>query len=121
MEDEDELIPQPDKKGYLALTNRGWMHLDPVIWTMITKIVYLDLSYNNILELPPNIGQMQVLREFKIAFNKLKELPPEIGRIKRLRKLHVQGNKLESLPTEIGRLEVSERPRAACTCIALLY
>jgi len=108
MEDEDELIPQPDNKGYLSLTNRGWMHLDPVIWTMITKIVYLDLSYNNILELPANIGEMQVMREFKIAFNKLKELPPEIGRIKRLRKLHVQGNRLESLPSEIGRLELLE-------------
>lgn len=39
MEDEDELVPQPDRKGFLSLTNRGWIHLDPVLWTMITKIV----------------------------------------------------------------------------------
>jgi Leucine-rich repeat (LRR) protein len=108
MEDEDELIPEPDKKGVLSLTNRAWIHLDPVLWTFITRIVYLDLSYNNILDLPPNIGEMQVMREFRISFNKLKELPPEIGRIKRLRKLFINGNKLETLPTEIGRLEMLE-------------
>jgi hypothetical protein len=108
MEDEDELVAEPDQKGFLSLTNRAWIHLDPVIWTMVTRIVSLDLSYNNILEIPSNIGELQVMREFKCSFNKLKELPPEIGRIKRLRKLYVNGNQLESLPTEIGRLEMLE-------------
>lgn len=108
MEDEDELIPEPNNKGVLSLTNRGWTHLDPVIWTFVNRIIYLDLSYNNILELPASIGELQVMRELKISLNKIKELPAEIGRIKRLRKLHCNGNQLETLPSEIGRLEQLE-------------
>jgi hypothetical protein len=34
MEEEDELVPNPDIRGLLDLTNRAWIHLDPVIWTM---------------------------------------------------------------------------------------
>jgi len=34
MEDDDELVPSPDIKGCLDLTNRAWVNLDPVIWTM---------------------------------------------------------------------------------------
>jgi hypothetical protein len=34
MEEEDELIPQPDFRGFLDLTSRAWVNLDPVLWTM---------------------------------------------------------------------------------------
>jgi hypothetical protein len=34
MEEEDELIPKPDFRGFLDLTSRAWVNLDPVLWTM---------------------------------------------------------------------------------------
>jgi hypothetical protein len=34
MEEEDEIVPHPDIRGLLDLTNRAWVHLDPIIWTM---------------------------------------------------------------------------------------
>jgi hypothetical protein len=34
MDEADELVPAPDKRGFLDLTNRAWIQLDPVIWTM---------------------------------------------------------------------------------------
>jgi hypothetical protein len=34
MEQTDELVPNPDVKGFLDLTNRAWVNLDPVIWGM---------------------------------------------------------------------------------------
>jgi len=34
MEEEDELVPEPDKKGFLSLTNRAWVNLDPGLWAM---------------------------------------------------------------------------------------
>ena len=108
MEDEDDRIPEPDSKGYLSLTNRAWVHLDPELFGYSLSLVSLDVSYNSILELPGQIGELVVLREFRCSFNKLKFLPVEIGRLKRLRKLHAQGNRLTALPIEVGRLEMLE-------------
>ncbi len=62
MEDDDDNIPEPDNKGHMILSNRAWVNLDPSLWTMATKIMKLDISYNHIVELPPQIGEMVVLR-----------------------------------------------------------
>ena len=48
MEANDELVPLPDSKGFLDLTSRAWVNLDPVIWTMNLTLVTLDISYNHI-------------------------------------------------------------------------
>jgi len=56
MEANDELVPLPDSKGFLDLTSRAWVNLDPVIWTMNLTLVTLDISYNHIIEIPPQIG-----------------------------------------------------------------
>lgn len=62
MEDDDDNIPEPDSKGQLILSNRAWVNLDPSIWSLATKIMKLDISYNHIVELPAQIGEMVVLR-----------------------------------------------------------
>lgn len=62
MEDEDDLIPEPDSRGQLILSNRAWVRIDPSIWTMSLQIIKLDLSYNHLVELPPQIGELQLLR-----------------------------------------------------------
>jgi hypothetical protein len=67
MEDDDDLTPQPDEKGQLVLSNRAWVHLDPVIWTMTLKLVKLDISYNHIAEIPPQVGELIMLRY--VVFN----------------------------------------------------
>lgn len=40
MEEEDELIPKPDFRGFLDLTSRAWVNLDPVLWTMYVGALY---------------------------------------------------------------------------------
>jgi hypothetical protein len=62
MEDDDENLPEPDGKGVLILSNRAWLNLDPSIWAMASKIIKLDISYNHIVELPNQIGEMMMLR-----------------------------------------------------------
>lgn len=62
MEDDDELVPSVDEKGFLNISNRAWVNLDPIIWTMTTKIIKLDMSYNHILEIPSQIGELTMLR-----------------------------------------------------------
>jgi len=108
MEDEDELIPNPDHRGHLDLTNRAWVNLDPVIWTMSKSIISLDVSYNHIYSFPPEIGTMVVLRELRASFNKLATLPPEIGRMKRLKRLILNSNRIKNLPEDLCKLEMLE-------------
>lgn len=105
MEEDDDLVPEPDAKGILDLTNRAWVNLDPVIWTMSISIVVLDLSYNHIHEIPAQLGELILLKEFRASFNKITVIPPEIGRLKRLRRLLLNSNRLISIPPELGRLE----------------
>lgn len=62
MEEDDDLIPAPDAKGTLNLSNRAWVHLDPTIFGMSAKVIRLDLSYNHIREIPSLIGEMVMLR-----------------------------------------------------------
>jgi hypothetical protein len=62
MEATDELVPEPDTKGYLDLTNRAWVNLDPAIWSMSMTLVTLDISFNHIYDIPPQIGELLLLR-----------------------------------------------------------
>jgi leucine-rich repeat protein SHOC2 len=128
MEEDDELVPNADERGFLNISNRAWVNLDPVIWTMSTKIVKLDMSYNHILEIPAQIGELIMLRyalmnnclvcvlryniehcrELLASFNKITVVPPQIGKLKRLRRLILNSNKIKHIPDDIGQLDMLE-------------
>jgi Leucine-rich repeat (LRR) protein len=108
MEDDDEMIPELDDKGHLVLSNRGWVHLDPVIWSMSLNLVKLDITYNHLTEIPPQMGDLVLLRELIASFNKIVTIPPELGKLRRLRKLALNNNRIKGLPTEIGNMEMLE-------------
>ena len=105
MDEDDELVSAPDERGFLDLTNRAWVNLDSRCWAFPFQLFTLDVSYNHIEELPPQIGDLVMLRyislfmihddhrthlsqhpfeylhnrELRAAFNKLTYLPKEIG------------------------------------------
>eukprot|EP01035_Chromulina_nebulosa_P016152 gene16152-21408_t len=108
MDAEDDLIPEPDAKGAINLSNRAWVNLDPYLWTLSEKLVKLDMSYNHLTEIPSQIGEMIMLREIVASFNKIVRIPREIGRLKRLKRLLLNSNRLKKLPDEIGQLEQLE-------------
>ncbi|MEM7342825.1 MAG: COR domain-containing protein [Chloroflexota bacterium] len=64
----------------------------------------LDLSYYELSELPPEIGQLTNLTKLDLKFNQLSELPPEIGKLTSLTSLNLYTNQLSELPPEIGKL-----------------
>lgn len=108
MEEDDELVPEVDDKGVLILSNRAWVNLDTSIWLQAAKIIKLDISYNHIQELPPQIGEMVLLRELIGCFNKIQAIPKEIGSLRRLRKLILNTNRIRVIPPELGNCEVLE-------------
>ncbi|MGB7087011.1 MAG: COR domain-containing protein [Phormidesmis sp.] len=75
----------------------------------------LDLSGQDLTELPPEIGKLTQLetlilgkrkkRWSEFVGNRLKTLPAEIGQLTNLKTLLIEGNQLERLPAEIGLLQ----------------
>ncbi|CAM9354279.1 unnamed protein product, partial [Discosporangium mesarthrocarpum] len=102
MEEFDELVPQPDSNGVLDLTHRAWVVLDNVVWTMKRELLVLNISFNNIEYLPPELGDLDLLKELDVSCNKLEALPPETGKCKRLRKLKANGNYITMVPEQLG-------------------
>ena len=74
----------------------------------------LDLSrYHSplpkITRLPPEIGQLQQLRELYLNGNQLTTLPAAIGQLQQLQILSLVGNQLTALPAAIGQLQQLQR------------
>eukprot|EP00741_Cyanophora_paradoxa_P005689 tig00000903_g5516.t1 len=78
----------------------------------LTNLEELDLCFNQLTAIPPEIGRLAALRKLRLgnnqeldmAFNQLTTLAPEIGQLANLQKLNLCGNGLETLPPELGRL-----------------
>jgi internalin A len=74
----------------------------------------LDLSGQNLTELPPEIGKLTQLETLilgkwnpktrELFGNQLNELPPEISLLKNLIRLDISGNRLTQVPPQIAQL-----------------
>ena len=72
----------------------------------------LDLSNNQLDELPPAIAQLAALQHLDLSNNALKALLPEYGKLESLTHVNVSHNQITSLP-------VGARARAPCVVCAL--
>ena len=68
------------------------------------NLTALSFNENQLIELPPEIGQLTNLIELNLNKNQLIALPPEIGQLTKLLRLDSYGNQLTKLPAEIGQL-----------------
>jgi C-terminal of Roc, COR, domain/Ras of Complex, Roc, domain of DAPkinase/Leucine rich repeat/Leucine Rich repeats (2 copies) len=70
-----------------------------------TDAVVLYISFSQLTELPPEIGQLKHLIELDLSSNQLTELPPEIGQLQNLETLVLGANQLTELPAEVTQLQ----------------
>ncbi len=70
-----------------------------------TGATELDLSQQELIELPPELFQLPDLSSLNIIGNKLTSLPPKIGKLKNLTRLGLSSNQLTSLPPELFKLK----------------
>ena len=95
------------------MVNKDIKHLDlsynnltqlPVEICQLTQLTKLNLYNNNITHLPVEIGQLTQLTTLLLCNNKLTQLPVEIGQLTQLTTLDLSTNNLTNLPAEIGQL-----------------
>ena len=121
---EAKSIPQAILKraattGNLIFSNKGLTSVPPEIfnldesivrdentkWWEFTDIVTVDLSSNQIAELPPQISNLMALKKLDIHDNCLTFLPHELGQLQNLNRVDLSRNKIcKPLPDTFGSL-----------------
>ena len=72
------------------------------------EITYLDLSDQEIKQLPAEIGFLEELQELVLCNNELKVLPEELSKLTQLTYLNVNRNQLGKLPKDLSRWTLLE-------------
>ncbi len=65
----------------------------------ITSLTSLDLSFNRLIEIPPEIKRLACLQSLNLSSNELVSLPLELGLLKNVNQLQISDN--NSLPREL--------------------
>jgi len=81
------------------------LHDIPEQIAQLTALRRLNLSGNALRKLPPAISQLAALEILDLKYNEIAKLPEELAVLTSLHKIDISHNMLTELPWEIGRLE----------------
>jgi len=93
----------PKKVTELTLCFEELTELPPDLG-QLTQLQTLDLSFNQLTQFPPEIAQLTQLQELYLNDNQLLQLSPALGHLTQLQSLVLSGNRLTQLPPEMGHL-----------------
>ena len=111
------LIGRGHLEGTLNLSNKGLKFPPPEVFNVslcgesttvkfweTSPLIKLDLSFNEMKTVPPDVGLLNDLQIFKCRHNELRDLSPEFWGCLKLRHLDLAQNKLSMLDSRIGQL-----------------
>jgi len=105
----------PIIQDVLSLKRKGIRNLSDVIGlNKLTSLQKLDLSYNQLTELPETIGKLTLFQKLDLSYNQLTELPETIGKLISLQELYLDSNQLIELPEAIGKLTALQELYLGC-------
>jgi len=70
----------------------------------LRSLTELNLWGNNLSRLPSKMGNLSKLQKLDLSENQLKELPVTLWKLRELTELYLWGNQLTQISTEIGQL-----------------
>jgi Leucine-rich repeat (LRR) protein len=88
--------------GLINLNSHGYTEIR--IFGKGYNVKQLNLGYNRLTTLPPQIENFPFLEVLNVRDNELTSLPKEIGNLTFLEKLYLNDNRLTELPKEIHKL-----------------
>ncbi|ORY01401.1 hypothetical protein K493DRAFT_405577 [Basidiobolus meristosporus CBS 931.73] len=102
---------------HLILTQNSINRFPLCAFWNLPQLVVLDLSFNQIVELPPDIGQVKTLKELYLRNNHIEALPQTLYNLEnlevldvsenRIQKLDVRNNQLIDVPFSLGLLSAN--------------
>ncbi len=93
-----------EKQTSLNLSYESIKYLPPEI-ASLQSLRVLNLNHNQLSSLPPEIASLQNLQVLLLNDNQLNRLPPEIASLQNLQELYLKSNQLRNLPPEIASLQ----------------
>ena len=71
---------------------------------MLENLILLNLSYNQLRDIPSSLGKLLNLKQLDLSHNFIKNLPKELWKLKNLKFLGLSENRLEGLSNSIEKL-----------------
>jgi hypothetical protein len=93
------IFPDYDGPQNVCLSDEVDIHCDSH-----GQIFKMNISFNGLASLPPEIGRLSNLEYLWVDGNELSTLPPETGQLTKLQFLGLANNPMTSLPSQIGTL-----------------
>ncbi|GAM22640.1 hypothetical protein SAMD00019534_058150 [Acytostelium subglobosum LB1] len=94
------LLPRLPRLATLHLASLGISKLS-IDFSMMTALKDLDVSKNNLTQLPPSIGELINLTHLHIHGNSIEELPASMSKLDRLVELDLMGNPIHTPMPEV--------------------
>lgn len=87
------------------LSNNKFDEMPLCLCYLSKSLLFLDLSYNYLRQLPSSVQHLKQLRTFLLLGNRLKNVPDSICQLSKLETLWLGDNKLKELPKNFSQLK----------------
>lgn len=94
----EEALAHPATVKKLVLAGHDLKRVPAIIWQKMPQLEQLDLSYNQIKQLPAGLGKLTQLRKLCLSHNRITQIKADLDELTQLKHLDLSHNRLRKLP-----------------------